>query len=277
VASGNEDPRRETQCYFGPFRELAGRSDVEHGEPYDSPFAEVYLATTPRANADERFYLEQISRSGGPVLELGCGAGRITLEVARRGYDIDAFDTSRPMRDALGSAARRLPGDAGHVGLYADDIRTCEWPRRYGTIVVSAVMLPAFAATAGRDWLRRLAWALAPGGRLCFDVQSPRPTPEQETVAQHVIQLGDATVHLLQGTRCLHDPLGHVVNLYAEDNVDGALRRVLACEFVPWLTDDAVVDLMASAQLRIAARRDYGDGLQMAPARAYAAVPESQP
>jgi len=44
--------------------------------------------------------------SGGPVLELACGTGRILLPIARQGIPIHGIDSSLPMlnvlRDKLG-------------------------------------------------------------------------------------------------------------------------------------------------------------------------------
>ena len=53
-----------------------------------------------RIIASERFYVEEARRSGGRVLELGCGSGRLTVPIAKRGFEICGADLSEPMLDA---------------------------------------------------------------------------------------------------------------------------------------------------------------------------------
>ena len=46
---------------------------------------------------DVPFYSELARESGGPVLELGCGTGRILIPTARAGIDITGLDISQGM------------------------------------------------------------------------------------------------------------------------------------------------------------------------------------
>lgn len=46
---------------------------------------------------DIPFYLRQIENYGEPVLELGCGTGRITIPIAEKGIDITGLDISELM------------------------------------------------------------------------------------------------------------------------------------------------------------------------------------
>ena len=54
---------------------------------------------------DVRFWRDLARRVGGPVLELGCGTGRVTFPVARTGVPIVGVDRSEQM---LGRAVQRL-------------------------------------------------------------------------------------------------------------------------------------------------------------------------
>src|SRR5687768_3564296 len=42
----------------------------------------------------------------GPLVDLGCGVGRLALRFARRGFPVVAVDLSRPMLRVLGAKAR---------------------------------------------------------------------------------------------------------------------------------------------------------------------------
>ena len=60
-------------------------------------FARFYDWTVEGDVADVAFYVETARRYGSPLLELGCGTGRLTIPLARRGFTITGIDISREM------------------------------------------------------------------------------------------------------------------------------------------------------------------------------------
>ena len=69
------------------------------GRHYDRQYAGM--------TGDIPFYLKQAGRYGGPVLELACGTGRITIPLAKQGIDITGLDVSGGMlQQAEANAAR---------------------------------------------------------------------------------------------------------------------------------------------------------------------------
>ena len=50
---------------------------------------------------DLALWLELADRAGGPVLDVGAGTGRVTLELAARGVDVVAIDVAEPLLGAL--------------------------------------------------------------------------------------------------------------------------------------------------------------------------------
>lgn len=56
-----------------------------------------------RQKQDVQYWKLMAKRYGDPILELGCGAGRITIPLAEEGYDITALDYSEVMIDELKS------------------------------------------------------------------------------------------------------------------------------------------------------------------------------
>src|ERR1700723_3829742 len=66
---------------------------------YDSIIADYY-DTSPLVSGrkqDLTFYLEQAAASRGPILELGCGTGRIAVPVAESGLRVTGLDISKKM------------------------------------------------------------------------------------------------------------------------------------------------------------------------------------
>ena len=101
-----------------------------------APFYDWENART-MGRKDVRFWQDVARREGGPILELGCGTGRLTIPVARTGVPVVGVDRSRPMLAYAVKRARRLPA-ASRPRIVAGDIR--HLPFRNGRF--SVVMAP---------------------------------------------------------------------------------------------------------------------------------------
>lgn len=84
--------------------------------------ADLYDYVVPyRERADVDFFVEAAIESGGPVLEIGCGTGRVLIPTARAGVEITGLDLSPHMLEICWH--RRLVvemrfSDRGRGGLY---------------------------------------------------------------------------------------------------------------------------------------------------------------
>lgn len=113
---------------------------------------------------DRPFYLELIRRSGEPVLDVGCGTGRLLLDYLAEGIEIHGVDVSPEMLALCRAKASTLGLEPT---LYEQAVEDLNLPRRYRTIIVpsSSIQLVIDPATAGRA-IVRLASHLEPGGAL---------------------------------------------------------------------------------------------------------------
>src|SRR5206468_10764449 len=103
-----------------------GGARCDHGgtiavmsSPYDS-IAELYDPWSASVVEDVAFYLEEARRSGGPVIELGVGTGRIAIPIAAEGIRVIGVDSSRGMLDVC---ARRAALAGVELDLRAGDLR----------------------------------------------------------------------------------------------------------------------------------------------------------
>lgn len=130
---------------------------------YDAEFAE-------RAH-EVPFYVQRALDSGGPVLELACGTGRLTLPIAAAGVPIVGVDLVPSMIElARAKAAAQNLGEDFHVA----DMRALSLGRTFRLVFIAtnalqhlhdAESLEAFFLRAGEH--------LEPGGQLIVDVFNP--------------------------------------------------------------------------------------------------------
>ena len=90
---------------------------MEHGMDntgYENPFvAETYDSVVPyRTREDVEFFVEAAKESGSPVLELGCGTGRVLIPTARAGIEVTGLDAPEVM---LGVCAVHLQKEPEEV------------------------------------------------------------------------------------------------------------------------------------------------------------------
>jgi len=116
--------------------------------------------------ADRAFYLDLIEERGQPVLDVGCGTGRLLLDFLAIGIDIDGVELSPDMVAILRSKA-----DA--AGIDVDDrvtvtaMESMELPRRYRVILVpSSSFQLLIDPQAARAAMRRFHDHLEPNGTL---------------------------------------------------------------------------------------------------------------
>ncbi len=113
---------------------------------------------------DRHFYLALIRAEGEPVLDVGCGTGRLLLDYLAEGIDVDGVDVSPEMLALCREKAGRL-GLA--PALYEQSMEELDLPRRYRTIIVpSSSFQLVLEPEAAREAMRRLAACLDAGGVL---------------------------------------------------------------------------------------------------------------
>jgi SAM-dependent methyltransferase len=148
--------------------------------PYDA-IARLYDPWSRSVVEDISFYVEEAVRSGGPVVELGVGTGRIAIPVAAAGLEVIGVDSSRGMLEVCAEQARAAGVDA-LLDLRVGDL--CDPPVDER---VPLVLCPFRAYLHLRDDAERLAALraarelLLADGRLIFDVFAPGDDDIAET------------------------------------------------------------------------------------------------
>ena len=121
---------------------------------------------------DVSFYAALAHRAGRRTLEIGCGNGRILLDLLRRAVDAIGVDASARMLSELQAKARTRSLDPLVCRM---DARALGFRRRFDLVLCpySLITYMADAGDAAR-MLREVRRVLKPGGRLVLDAFIPR-------------------------------------------------------------------------------------------------------
>lgn len=120
---------------------------------------------------DREFYVDLAREAGGPVLEVGCGTGRIYLELLRADVDAYGIDVSDEMLDVL---RERAEGAGLSPRVRRADVTDFDPKREYALVIVPfRAFLHVLGLENQQAALRNLRTALVPGGRLVLNFFPP--------------------------------------------------------------------------------------------------------
>jgi SAM-dependent methyltransferase len=138
-------------------------SIYQDGRRYDSLFGD-----DPRA---VRFWLDQLVKRGGPVLELAAGTGKFLLPASAAGVDIVGLDRSEPM---LAEARRKAGGAAHALKLVVGDMRAFQFKMNFRSVLIAGNSLCHLLTNRDLEsCLKCIRDHLESGGWLLIDVFVP--------------------------------------------------------------------------------------------------------
>lgn len=204
-------------------------------EPY-ATLARYYDLENADFTDDLDFWLALAEAYGGPILELGCGTGRVLLPLARRGHAVTGVDHSPEMLarlEAKLAVARSLRGPGGTLAaprLLTADFASFQAPGPFQLALMPfntfMHLLTLDAQTAALTNIRR---HLASGAALVLDLINPGEAyaaQEQGLTLERVFPDGEQTVQQFSSlTLDRAAQLAHIVWLYDATAPDGVVRR----------------------------------------------------
>jgi SAM-dependent methyltransferase len=121
--------------------------------------------------ADLPVWHELADAAGGPVLDIGCGTGRVALHLAGRGHELTAVDVDPAFVDEL---ARRARGHEPRIDCVVADARSLELGRRFALAIAPMQVVQLLGGPAGRaKLLARVRDHLEPGALFAAAVADP--------------------------------------------------------------------------------------------------------
>jgi SAM-dependent methyltransferase len=138
--------------------------------------ADLYDHVVPYRNrSDVAFFVEAAEKAGGPVLELGCGTGRVLIPTARAGIDIVGLDASTPMLSVCRERLRAEPHAVqARVDLVPGDMRAFDLGRVFSLVTIPFRPFQHLITVDEQlACLQRVSRHLAADGTFILDVFNP--------------------------------------------------------------------------------------------------------
>lgn len=166
--------------------------------------ASLYDYFSTGLEGDVQFYIQEAEKAGSPVLELGCGTGRILIPVAEAGIDVTGLDNSPEM---LAIAERKISKlDAktqGRIKLVKFDMRDFSLDQKFKLIMIPfRVFLHLLTPEDQRRALACVREHLTDDGRLILNIFDPR----LDIISQHAGSLGASMKKIKE---FIHPETGH--------------------------------------------------------------------
>ncbi len=148
---------------------VGAEAHYEDGRYYDQAYR--------RRRHDVRFYVSNAVESGGPVLELGAGTGRVSFAIAEAGVDVVGIESMAPMLARAEERRGRLPRAVRErVELRRGDLERIRLRRRFPLVIAPFnVWMHLYTRESLERGFATVSHHLLPKGRFIFDVLLPDP------------------------------------------------------------------------------------------------------
>jgi SAM-dependent methyltransferase len=179
----------------GPKRDVDDYSayrSAELAELYDAVYADY---------ADIAFWQAVVpAASGGPLLELGCGTGRVLLPLAQAGHEVVGIDLAEAMLARFRAKLEVEPPEVrDRVTLLEADMTSFDLGRRFAQIYCAFGSFHHLRTVEQQlACLERCRSHLLPQGTLALDLINPDPAPS--SVSDNEPARGDTTAGIVDWT-----------------------------------------------------------------------------
>ncbi|MCJ7734142.1 MAG: class I SAM-dependent methyltransferase [Anaerolineales bacterium] len=191
--------------------------------------ARLYDQVIPyRDRPDVDFFVQAAVDSGGPVLEVGCGTGRVLLPTARAGIAITGLDLSEYMLDVCRAALKEEPNEVQkRVNLIQGDMRYFDLQTKFNLVTTPFRPFQHLETVEDQvSCLRCINRHLEHGGLMILDIFNPSLAGiTADTIGKEVGAEPEFTT-----------PEGIKVRRFNKTNSRDHFKQVLDVELIYYLT-----------------------------------------
>ena len=226
-----------------------------------NPYAQIarfYDWENAEFTEDLPFWCDLAREYGTPALELGCGSGRVLLQLAREGFEATGVDSSPEMIALARNRLARQRAIAGRIRLVEEDFRRLELQQTFPLVILPFNTFSHLTETAETDAaLKSIAAHLAPGG--VFALALPNPIPiysamPEGLVLERTFRDGERGVIVQQFSSLRLDrvaQLGHITWIYDEVDPAGKVTRTTVPMTLRYFFPNEIPVLLERAGLRL--------------------------
>ncbi len=221
------------RCSSSHYSSLHPVNPVQDSNPFGA-IARFYDWEHADYDADVPLYVGFAQRTGGPILELACGTGRLMRPLLELGERVVGIDSSGEM---LAIARRSLDADGllATAALHEADVRTLALDERFPLAIFGLDSFGLLGTPADQvAALVRIREHLVPGGLLILDIANGNrrggeaPDELQLQYAGRDLATGHARSKWTARSTDLAEQLDHFTYFYDEVGDDGVVRRSTA-------------------------------------------------
>lgn len=194
-------------------------ADSLHTEIYDALAASIIAGSS--VGGDIELYRGLAGETGGPILDVGCGTGRVAMALAADGHEVVGIDLSAPMLRLAEQRRGTLSADmAARLSFRQADMTTLDLGRDFALVVAPSRVFQFSLTTDQRQALAALRSHLRPGGRLVLDLFDP--------LLDHVVPSDEATA---RGGELVHPTTGNRVTWEVTGRAPDPARQLIVEEW----------------------------------------------
>ncbi len=220
----------------------------------------LYHAHNSLHSDDLPFWLELAERQGGPILELGCGTGRVTSHLSAVSGEIFGLDRDRAMLEFL---IANTPASAPQkTQIFQADFTKFHLGSRFNLIILACNTYSTLTADLRQELLDAVTFHLHPGGM--FAASMPNPILLRKLPRQAELEVEDVFPHPEHGEPVQVSSAWvrskrqmNITWLYDCMQADGSVERLQYQVLQNIIPVETVSDEFHSAGLRVKER--YGD------------------
>jgi SAM-dependent methyltransferase len=248
---------------------LSGKKKDTSPALYDSFIADYYDESpiVRGRTQDVAFYRNAVREFGDPILELGCGTGRITMALAQMGQRITGLDVSERMLErAAKKRAALYKEERERVHLVQGDMAKFDLGEKFRLIIIPFRPFQHLLEVRQQmDCLECARKHLRPKGRLILDVfqtdaeRMHDPVHMRETSLVEYKANDGKKVRISERVAAFHraEQRNDVEMIYSMEHSDGRKERLVFAWPLRYFFRYEVEHLLARCGFRVTA--EYGD------------------
>src|SRR5258708_14126963 len=211
-------------------------ADLHTSRDFYNTIARYYDAENEDMVEDLDLYSELAKQVGGPILDIGCGTGRVMLHLAMEGHAVSGIDTSVAMLERGRRNLKNRIDLSELVTSYEGDALTYTPPEKFAMILVPYNGLMHFrTADEASGLLRHLKGLLTDDGLLAIDLPNAGETfatldDGAGTLERSFIEPESGNFVMQQSVSALNrtEQLQYITWIYDEIGADNVVRRTVA-------------------------------------------------